>query len=78
MSKKAKYVAVQRFPEALVVKWLQLLRDRSLGELFESVLDPLSSAAQLKDVKKASPVQIHVVTSHTPVPKLDRPCVIGA
>lgn len=45
-------VIVQRFPENLVRGWLKLLHGRDIGELYEAILKPQSSASQLKAVKK--------------------------
>lgn len=55
MSKKAKHAAVQRFPEAKIAKWRELLQDSSVHEVLDPLVCPQSSASQLKAVKKVKP-----------------------
>lgn len=52
MSKKGKFVAVQRFPEASATKWRNILNESCGGELSEALLTPQDSASQLQAVKK--------------------------
>lgn len=49
-----KVVALQRFSDGLVAQWLQLLHGEDVSRLYEAILNPQSSASQLKAVKKVS------------------------
>lgn len=52
--KKSRSCSVQRFSEPLVTKWLQLLKDDSIKELLDPIVNSSSPSNQLKAVKKVA------------------------